>query len=319
MEVHKHLGTLSQNRLMLAVALSATILVAELVGGFIANSLALISDSGHVFTDVIALSLSWFGLAQAARPASSKMTFGYHRIGILVALVNSMLIFVIALVIIFEAVQRLQNPEEVQSLVMFGIAFVGLIANVIVLLWLRGEASHSLNIRSALLHAGGDALASVGVIAGGAIIYFTNWLWVDPIVSIVIALIIAIAGLGIAWEAINVIMESTPKNLNVDEMVKAVTSVPGVQEMHDLPVWSLTPELLALSCHLRVDDSLLSEKGLLLAQVQEILQERYNICHSTIQLECSGCEGHGLFCQLRPAPAHEHEEEHHETETAKSG
>lgn len=308
MSEHTHHGFVSGKRLIMAVALSATILVAELVGGFIANSLALISDSGHVFTDVIALSLSWFGVAQATRPASSRMTFGYHRVGILVALFNSTLIFLIALVIIYEAYQRLQSPEEVSSLLMFAVAFVGLLANVIVLFWLRGEASHSLNIRSALLHAGGDALASVGVIAGGIIIYFTSWFWVDPIISIVIAVIIVVAGWSIAWEAISVMIESTPRGLNVDELVGSIKAMQGVQDVHDLHIWSLTPELHALSCHVRVDDAMLSEQGGLLGQMQEFLQHKYNICHTTIQLECSGCEGHGLYCQLRPVAPHEEEE-----------
>ncbi|MDO8492002.1 MAG: cation diffusion facilitator family transporter [Dehalococcoidia bacterium] len=309
---HSHLEPVSGNRLALALGLSATILVLELVFGFVANSLALISDAGHVLTDIVAISLSWFGVAQAMRPATAKMTFGYHRVGILVALFNSALIFFIAVVIIYEAYQRLQTPEEVGSLLMFSIAFVGLAANVIVFFWLRGEAKHSLNMRSALVHAGGDALASVGVIVGGLIIFFTGWFWVDPIVSVVIAVIIVAAGWSIAWEAISVMIESTPRNLNVDELVRTVLAMPGVQDVHDLHIWSLTPELHALSCHVQADDSLLSEKGSLLSELQEMLRQRYNIRHTTIQLECSGCEGHGLFCALRPAPAHE--EEHAEAE-----
>lgn len=295
---------ISQNRLLLAIALSGAILIVELVGGFAANSLALLSDAGHVLTDVVALSLSWFGVRQATRPATSRMTFGYHRAGILVAMFNAALIVLIAAVILYESYQRLQNPQDVHSLLMLSVAAVGLVANLIVVFWLRAAAQHSLNIRSAFFHAGGDALASVGVITGGALIFFTGWLWLDPVVSIIIAIIIVAAAWGIAQEAIRIMMEASPRHLDTEELVLAITRLPGVNNVHDLHVWSLTPQLHALSCHVQVDDSLLSQQNALLDQLQELLLKRYGICHTTIQLECHACENHALYCQIGPDPAH---------------
>jgi cobalt-zinc-cadmium efflux system protein len=248
-----------RNRLLLAIALSGTILLGELIAGFVSNSLALFSDAGHVFTDVIALSLSWFGLRQATRPATTRMTFGYHRIGILVALFNALLILLIAAVILYESVQRLRNPQEVQSVIMFSVAAVGLLANLIVVFWLRNQAQYSLNIRSAFLHAAGDALASVGVIIGGLIIFFTDWFWLDALVSVLIALIIVVAAWRIAREAIDVMLEASPAHLDMDEVMRSITDMPGVHSVHDLHVWSLTPQLHALSCHVEVDDALLSK------------------------------------------------------------
>jgi cobalt-zinc-cadmium efflux system protein len=291
-------GLVAQNRLVLAIALSAIILVGELVVGFVANSLALLSDAGHVFTDVVALSLSLFGVRQATRPANSRMTFGYHRIGIVVALINAALIAFIAAVILWESYQRLRDPQEVRSLLMLGMAAVGLAANLVVVFWLRGHARHSLNIRSAFFHAGGDALASVGVITGGLIIYFTDWFWLDPVIGILIACIILVAAWGIAREAVAIIVEASPRHLDQDELVGTIRSLPGVHDVHDLHVWSLSSQLHALSCHVQVDDSLLSQRSTLLNTLRDLLQERYNICHTTIQLECPGCENHALYCEI---------------------
>ncbi len=289
---------ISQNRLVLAIALSTATLVAELAVGFVANSLALLSDAGHVFTDVVALSLSWFAIRQASRPANSKMTFGYHRIGIVVAMVNAALIALMAAIILYESYQRLHAPQEVRGLLMLSMATVGLIANMVVVFWLRAQARHSLNIRSAFFHAGGDALASLGVITGGLIIYFTGRFWIDPVVSIIIAVIIVAAAWGIVREAIDIVVEASPRHLDMDELVQTITKMPGVHNVHDLHVWSLTPQLHALSCHVQVDDSLLSQQSTTLSMIQELLRERYNICHTTMQLECPGCENHALYCEI---------------------
>ena len=267
-----YLGLMSQNRLLLAIVLTGAILVGELVGGLISNSLALLSDAGHIFTDIVALSLSWFGVRQATRPATSKMTFGYHRIGILIALFNAALIVLIAIVILYESYQRLRNPQEVHSLIMFGVAAVGLAVNLVVVFWLRGWARHSLNIRSAFLHSAGDALASVGVITGGLIIYFTNWFWLDPMISVIIALIIVAGAWRIAREAVDIVVEASPRHLDMDELVQTISNLPGVYNVHDLHVWSLTPQLHSLSCHVQVDDSLLSQQGTLLNKLQDLLR-----------------------------------------------
>jgi len=181
---------------------------------------------------------------------------------------------------------------------MLSMATVGLAANVVVIFWLRAQARHNLNIRSALFHAGGDALASVGVISGGLIIYFTGRFWVDPLVSIIIAVIIVAAAWRIAREAIDIVVEASPRHLDIDELVQTITKMPGVHNVHDLHVWSLTPQLHALSCHVEVDDSLLSQQSTTLSRIQDMLLELYNICHTTIQLECTGCGNHALYCEI---------------------
>ena len=293
-------GLSSKNRLATAIALSSAILVAELVAGFLANSLALLSDAAHVFTDVVALSLSWFGIRQASRAANSRMTFGYHRIGILVAMFNAGLIALIAVVILYESYQRFRDPQDVDAVLMFSIASVGLLANLIVVFWLRRQARHSLNIRSAFVHAGGDALASVGVIAGGLIIHFTGALWFDPLVSVVIALIILVAAYAIAREAVGVMIEASPRHLDMNDLVHTISNTPGVHNVHDLHVWSLTPQIHALSCHLVVADAAISQQSVLLNRLQDLLLRRYNICHTTVQLECPGCDNHALYCDIGP-------------------
>ncbi len=299
---HSHVGRISPRRLVLAIIISAGIMVAELIAGLIANSLALLSDAGHAFTDVLALSLSWYGIRQASRPADARMTYGYHRIGIMVALINAALIALIAIVILYEAYHRLRDPREVDSLIMFATASAGLLANMVVIFWLRAQARHSLNIRSAFFHAAGDALASVGVITGGLIIFFTDAFWLDPVISLIIVVIILAAAWHIAREAIDVMLEATPKHLDLDELVKTILNLSRAQNVHDLHVWSLTPQLHALSCHLLVDDALLSQHSQVLMDLQDNLMKRYNICHMTVQLECAGCEPHALYCELGYPP-----------------
>lgn len=304
---HEHHGPISPNRLLIAVLASVAIMIAELVAGFAANSLALLSDAGHMFTDILALSLSWYGLRQASRPATARMTYGYHRVGIVVALVNAALIALIALIIIYESYQRFRDPQEVNSVVMFAVATLGLAANVGVVLWLRTQARRSLNIRSAFMHAAGDALASVGVIVGGLAIYFTDAFWLDPLISVIIVIIILGAAWQIAREALNIVLESAPRDLDVDKMITAMKQVTGANNVHDLHVWSLTPELRALSCHMEVDDTMISQSAELLRTVQDILMDRFGICHVTIQLECTGCETHPLYCRLgEPMVPREH-------------
>lgn len=299
-----------ENRLKLAVILSATILVAEVVGALLSNSLALLSDAGHVFTDVLALSLSWFGVRQAARPATSRMTFGYHRVGILIALINAVSVVAIAGYIFHEALARLREPPQVNSLLMFGVALVGLVANLIVVFWLVQAQRQSLNVRSAFLHAWGDALASVGVLVSGIVIFFTGWFWVDPVASIFIGLVIAVSAWGIIREAVSIFLEAAPGHLNVQEMVKAVQGVPGVKDVHDLHVWTVAPRLHALSCHVLIEDQSLSEGANILEKVKGVLEERFHIGHATVQLECDDCGG-SLYCSLTAHGEDQPEESHH--------
>ncbi len=290
----------SRDKLAFAVILTGTILVTELVGGYVANSLALLSDAGHVFTDALALLLSLFALRQAEKPANGKMTFGFHRTGIFAAFINAVSLVGIAAVILYEAYDRLREPEPVRSVLMFSVAVIGLVVNLIIILILRREQQENLNIHSAFLHVAGDVLASVGVIVGGTIIYFSGWFWVDPAVSVVIALIIAFGAWRVIKEAVNILLEGSPAHVNVDDVVKAMMGVPGVKDVHDLHVWSITPQMHALSCHVLIDDLSISQGANIIGKLNELLSRKFDIGHSTMQLECVGCEPNSLFCSLTP-------------------
>ncbi len=289
-----------RNKLAFSVLFTGSILVAELVGGYLANSLALLSDAGHVFVDVLALLLSWFALRQTERPASHKMTFGYHRIGILAALVNSVSLVVISGVIFHEAYGRLGEPPPVRSGLMLSVAALGFIANVVVVLMLRREQRQNLNIRSAFLHVLGDALSSLGVMGGGAVILLSGWFWVDPAISVAIGLVIVFNSLQVIREALSIFLEASPSHLDMEQMVQAMMGVPGVKDVHDLHVWTIAPRIHALSCHVLVDDLSISQGADIVGRLNELLGTRYGIGHSTVQLECVGCDPNSLYCSLTP-------------------
>lgn len=320
MQQHSHSHQAAGSRLILGIALSGVILVAEVVGGLISNSLALLSDAGHVLADIVALSLSAYALRQAQRPPSHRMTFGYHRVGVIVAIVNSMAIFAVAGIIFFEAIRRLQSPQEVNSSVMFVIAAIGLAANLIVVFWLREARNESLNVKSAFWHVLGDALASIGVILGALIIKATGFTEADAAISIIIGLIIAASAWGILSEGVSVLLESTPAYIDLNALAGNIRNISGVKEVHDLHVWSLTPNLHALSSHIVIEDRLTSETAAIRAQVEKLLADRYEINHTTLQLECQSCCPGGQLCTLEPGtcPLTPHEEpvNPHEPENA---
>lgn len=287
-----------ESKLKFGLLLTASILVIEVVGGLLSNSLALLSDAGHVFADLLALSLSLYGVIQAKRPASQRMTFGYHRVGVVIAIVNALSIFAIAGFILYEAYSRFVQPPEVKSLLMLSAAAIGLGVNIFVALWLRTEQRENLNVRSAFWHAAGDALASIGVIIGGIIMLLTGWFWVDPIVSALISVIIFIAAWQILKEGLHVLLEATPSGVDISTMMDALGRIPGVKEVHDLHVWSISPGLHAMSSHVLIDDLSISEAASIREQIEDILQQRFNIEHTTIQMECQQCETNDVFCTL---------------------
>lgn len=295
--MHFHYSTLSvDSKLKFGIIITSSILVIEVVGGLLSNSLALLSDAGHVFADILALALSWYGVRQAKRPSSSRMTFGYHRIGVLIAIINALSIFAIAGIICYEAYSRFLNPLEVKSIPMISVATVGLGANIFVAFWLRTEQRHNLNIRSAFWHALGDALASIGVIIGGFIILLTNWFWIDPIVSALIGIIIILAAWQIFKEGLRVILEATPPGVNVIEMIKALKRIPQVKDVHDIHVWSISPELSAMSCHVLIDNISTSQAADIRKEVEAALEQQFHIGHTTVQMECQQCSPNDLFC-----------------------
>ncbi len=286
------------SKLKFGIMLSSLILAAELAGGLLANSLALLADAGHVFADVIALSLSWYGVKQAERPASHSMTFGYHRVGVMIAIVNALSILAIALVIFYEAFHRLQQPPEVNSPIMLAVAVVGLGVNLFVASWLRKEQKANINVRSAFWHALGDALASTGVILGGTIILLTGLFVVDPIISIAIGLIIVLAAWSILRDGLRVLLEAAPRGIDIRKIVNSLNQISGVRDVHDLHVWSITPQLHAMSCHVLIDDLTTSEAANIREQIKEVLSQQYNIEHTTLEMECDQCSANDIFCKL---------------------
>ncbi len=299
---HNHTYGMARQSLRLAFFLTVVILIAEVAGGLLANSLALLSDAGHVITDIFALGLAWFAAVQAERPANEHKTFGYHRVGILAALANAATLIVIALAILLEAIQRFQHPEPVQPLVMFLAAGIGIVINLFIGLGLRKE-SNNLNVRAAMLHVFGDVAASVGVIVAGFIILFTGWTIADPVLSIGIAVLIAIGAWRILHEITGILLEAAPKGLSMPDLVKDMESVEGIQDVHDLHVWSITSNMYALSCHALIGDLPASGSASILHSLNTMLNEKYHIGHVTVQFECDPhketyCSVNGLYCQM---------------------
>ncbi|MDD5127060.1 MAG: cation diffusion facilitator family transporter [Dehalococcoidales bacterium] len=316
MTLHEHSHPLGVgSKLKYGIIFSSGILALELVGGILSNSLALLSDAGHVLTDIVALALSWYGVRQAERPPTHRMTFGYHRVGVLIAIINAISIFLIAGIVFYEAYRRWQQPPEVNSLLMLVIAVAGLGVNIFVAAWLSKERRGNINIRSAFWHALGDALASMGVIAGGIIIMITGWYVVDPLVSVFIGIIIALAAWRILREGLKVLLEASPAGIDVNRMVSVLNRLPGVKDVHDVHVWSISPELHAMSCHVLIDDIATSQAALVREKIEQVLRDEFQIGHSALQMECQVCSENDLFCSLKPcepgtAPPHENHEKH---------
>lgn len=273
------------------------ILAVEVVGGSLANSLALLSDAGHVLTDVAALGLAWFAAVQAQRSPTLDKTFGFHRIGILAALANSLTLIIIAFVIFYEAFHRFQNPQPVESTIMYISASVGVIVNLAIAFGIRG-GEDNLNVRSALLHVLGDAAASAGVIIGAVIMQLTHWYVIDPIISVLIALMIAWNAWKIVKETLHILMEGAPDNFKYDSLLAFVRTLPGAKDIHDLHVWSVTPERVALSCHLIVDPNGSLERSTeIIKQLKEYLLKEFGISHTTIEIETDQCGCTALLCE----------------------
>jgi len=265
------------------------VLLIELAGGLLSNSLALLSDAGHVLTDVFALGLAWFAVEQSKRPADKRRSYGYQRATILAAFVNAITLIVIVLAVAFEAVRRLINPEQVQGGLVIATALVGIAVNAFVLLTLRGHTA-SLNLRAATLHVTGDVAASAGVVIAGAVILLTGWLYIDPLLSLAIAALIAYGAWGIVRETVNLLMEGTPRDVDLAAVTAEITGAKLVTGLHDLHVWALSSDEMALSCHIVIDDTSLGDAEHVVRDLESRLCDRFAIGHTTIQVEsCHPC------------------------------
>jgi cobalt-zinc-cadmium efflux system protein len=280
--------------------------VVTLVAGLRAHSLALLSEAGHNVTDVLALLLSWVAVFIQTRPPSSTKTFGYHRAGVLAAFINALTLVGIAFYIFYEAIMRMRRPVDVQPTVMIWVALAGVIMNGIIS-WVLFRASRDVNIRSAFIHQVGDTLSTAAVIVGGWAILLTGQTWIDPALSIGIACLILWSSLGIIHETLNILLEGAPRGMSVEEVVASLSHVDGVIDVHDIHVWSIGSDTTALSCHIRINDIMLSESDLILRRVKQVLSLNYHIEHTTIQLENCVCDtAHGCLSPIgnhRPARA----------------
>jgi len=275
--------------LKVALALTCGVLAVELAGGLVSHSLALLSDAGHVLTDVFALGLAWFAVSQANRPADARRSYGYHRVSILAALVNAVTLIVIVLLIAYEAIRRLAHPEPVQGGIVIVAALLGIAINGFVAFGLRGQA-HSLNERAALLHVLGDIGASVGVVVAGVVILLTGWLYIDPLLSLGIAVLIAFGAWGIVRETVNLLMEGTPRDVDLGAVTEEITGTELVTGIHDLHVWALSSDETALSCHIVVGECPLGEAEHVVRDLESRLCGKFAIGHTTIQVEsCHPC------------------------------
>ena len=306
---HSHFGDLANqptNRLALSLGLTGAFVIVEVIAGIFGNSLALLTDAAHNFTDVIALGLSWYAVKIATQPAHAGKTFGYHRVGILVALVNSTTLILIALGIFYEAYHRFITPSEVNAPILISVGIIAFLINAGTAWLVNSGSEHDLNLRSAFLHLMGDVLSTLGAVIAGIIIYFTNWNWLDPFVSILIGVFILWNAWGILRQSIHILLESTPKNVDMKDMLTDLLKVDGVRGIHDLHVWSISENLQMLSAHVVTDNMSTSSSMAIQQNINEILIHKHNIKHTTLQMECEGCNGNILFCNINE---HQHEHE----------
>ena len=293
-------------KLQLSLWVTIVFIVIEFAAGIRAQSLALLSDAGHNFTDALALGLAWFALYLQSKPPSDTKTFGYHRAGVLSAFVNAMTLVGLALLIFYESYERFQSPRVVQQDVMIVIAAAGLVVNLIVMWALHADSRDDINIRGAFMHMLGDALSSVGIIIGGFAIAMTGLLWIDPLLSVLIAVLILWSGWGIIRESMDILLEALPRGMKHNEVCEALRGIEGVVDVHDLHIWSLSSSSHALACHAVIADIPPSVSDGILREINSVLVARFNIRHSTVQFEHNECEHAESICSNHDVMAGQH-------------
>ncbi len=298
---HSHFGALSSrtsSRLFLSLGITLAFVAVEALAGLRANSLALLSDAGHNLADAVALGLSWYAVQLGNRPAHAGKTFGYHRAGILVALFNSTTLAVIALGIFYEAWQRFLSPPPVQAGILIAVGAVAFLVNAGTAWLVREGSEQDLNLKSAFLHLMGDVFSTLGAVLAGAVIAFTGMNWLDPLISVLIGALILWSAWGILRDVLDILLEATPRDVDMNGMVVDLLNVAGVRGVHDLHVWSITQGMRALSAHILTDDISISDGASIQREIREMAVRRHGIAHVTLQLECEGCEPDRLYCDL---------------------
>lgn len=298
---HNHTHTsdfeTAKGRLLFTIILNFVITIAEIIGGIISGSLALISDALHNFSDAISVIISYIALKLKSKKNSLKHTFGLKRAEILAAVINASVLIVICVYLFYEAALRFMEPQEINASVMSIVAFIGLIANLLAVVLLKKFSRDSLNIRSAYLHLLGDTYSSVAVIIGGITIAIWHINWIDPFLTILIGLYIIKESYDILGEAIHVLMEGAPLNISIEEIENDVVIIDGVEDIHHIHLWMVGDNDIHLEAHVNINDMKISESDLLRKKIEELLKEKFNITHTTLQFECNQCLDSGLIHQ----------------------
>ena len=284
---HDHTHGANKKTLSIAFIIITVYMIVEVIGGILTNSLALLSDAGHMLSDAISLAIALIAFRLGEKVANDKKTFGYKRFEVLAAVINGVTLIAIALFIFYEAIQRFITPPEVASTGMLMISIVGLLVNIFVA-WIMmrgGDTKENLNLRAAYLHVISDMLGSVAAIVAAILIMIFNWGWADPLASVIVAILVFISGIKVTKSAIHVLMEGTPSNIDLNEIIKTIENTPGVKSIHDLHVWSITSGQNALSCHVVVDGNLKLQDCQKILQIIEHELEHKGINHVTIQIE----------------------------------
>jgi cobalt-zinc-cadmium efflux system protein len=284
--------------------------VVQIIAGFRAHSLALLSDAGHNFTDALALLLAWFGFRLQNKPANEVKTFGYHRAGVLAAFINALTLLALAAFIFYESYERLMAPQPVRETVMLVVAAAGLVLNGGIMWGLRTAQRHDINIRSAFVHMLGDLVGSIGIIAGAIVIHFTGWEQVDPILSILIGVLIIWTAWDIIKESLNILLEGLPRGLKLQSVIAEMQRVDGVLGVHDLHIWSLGSSTHALSCHVVIEDVPPSASDVILRRLNDVLADKFHIRHTTVQFEHVCCSVTESGCVM-PFDFDEHQHHSH--------
>ena len=301
---HNHLGThdgLNKKVLSVSLLIIGSYMLIELIGGVWTNSLALLSDAGHMFSDALALGLSLIAFHLSERPVNHHRTYGYHRFEVIAAALNGLALIIIAILIIYEAIGRLIHPPEIATMGMLIISIIGLVINIIVALYMHhsSDAEHNINMQSAYLHVLGDLFGSIGAIIAAVLMIIFGWSWADPVSSIMVAILIGFSAWGILKTTLQVLMEGTPSVLELETLHQIMLSVEGIQSVHDLHVWTITSNMHALSCHIVVDGKLSVAEAEQLVKTLEHKLHQYQIYHVTIQIESAEHKHHNtLLCNV---------------------
>ncbi len=279
-----------------AVALTLLFVAVEAICGWLAHSLALLSDAGHNLADAAALGFSWYAVWIAAKPSHEGMTFGYHRVGIFAALTNALSLVFIAGLIGWEAIARIRDPQAANGSLMIVVAMAAIVVNLVIGVWLHQGSKNDLNVRSAYLHMLGDAISAFGVVIAGVLVLTTRVSLADPLVSLLIAGLILYSSVGVLRESASVLLEGTPSGMDMPAVIAAIKGVDGVIDVHDLHVWMVGPGVVACSCHILVAEQSIREGQQVLRAVVHDIEHRFHITHTTVQVEVEGCDADDMYC-----------------------